>query len=336
MPVRSISVRQVAAIFVFCVLWGRVPVVSAVAVEVELTPAKDASLYEYSYADHYDATSAETYPKADGSGPLHVGDTNNKKGVQRGLIQFDFEQAQIPPDAIVTDVRLTMTVADIPWRVLQRDINFWMVAIEGLSPEWDWVEGPGIEQVEAVPGDTTWFHTRYDPAAHGELGNTTDNPFRDFTAGAPGYWPAPGYFGQDDLLATAPGEGAGGPFDDAHALVFSENLDIGDTASWGNQRMRDDVQTWVSGSRANFGWILIGEEWITQEQQVQRPDTLEWANASSKIDFFSSETATLEDAPPVLTVTYTVVPEPGTVGLLFCAAFALFYWRQIKPRRGRP
>ena len=229
-----------------------------------------------------------TYPKADGTGHLHVGDTNNNNGVQRGLLQFYFDPDVIPANAIVTDVSLTMTVADVPNRVLQRDINFWMVAMEGLSGQW--AQGPGNEQSPAVPGDTTWFHTKYDPAVHGELGNA-DNPLRDFTAGDPGYWPAPGYFGQEDLLDTAPGEGVGGPFDDTHALVFSEGSGIGDMVNWSNDRMLSDVQAWVDGSMDNFGWILIGEEWITEDQTGHQARRTKLANASSKIDFFSSETA---------------------------------------------
>ncbi len=191
-----------------------------------------------------------------------------------------------------------MTVADVPNRVLQRDIHFWMVAMEGLSGEW--AQGPGNEQSPAVPGDTTWFHIEYDPAAHGELENA-GNPLRDFTAADPGYWPAPGYFGQEDLLNTAPGEGAGGPFDDAHALVLSGGSAVGDIVNWSNDRMLSDVQAWVDGSRDNSGWILIGEEWITEDQQVIRPDNGKLANASSKIDFFSSETAAPYYDPPVLT-----------------------------------
>ena len=145
-------------------------------------------------------------------------------------------------------------------------------------------------------------------------------PFVISRAGDPGYWPAPGYFGQEDLLDTAPGEGAGGPFDDAHALVLSGGSGVGDIVNWSNDRMLGDVQAWVDGSMDNFGWILIGEEWITDEQQVMRPDNGKLANASSKIDFFSSETAAPYYAPPSLTVTYNVVPEPSSIVLLVTAS----------------
>jgi len=323
---------RLAAVGVSCVLLGCLLAGPASAELVELTPVQDASLYQYDYGTYVDDL-PDTYPKADGTSHLHVGDTNNINGVQRGLIRFDL--GGIPANATVTDASLMLTVADVPNRVLRRDINFWMVPIEGLSPGWDWAEGPGSEQSPAVPGDATWFHTRYDPAAHGQLGNITDNPFRDFTAGNPGYWPAPGYFGQDDLPETAFGAGAGGPFDDAYALLFDEGLAVGDVLHWSNQRMIRDVQGWVDGSKENFGWIMIGEEWVTDEQQVVRPDNGKLANASSKIDFISRETAASYYDPPVLTVTYNVVPEPGSLGLLLGSLAVFFGWRRIQSRQNR-
>lgn len=316
-----------------CVALGGGLSVSTVLGEVlPVVPAKDASLYQYDYSK-YVANTVGTYPAADGAGNLHVGDTNNNNGVQRGLVQFDL--GAIPSDAIVTGVRLELTVADVPIRILQRDVNFWLVAIEGLAD--DWVQGPGVEQSPAVPGDATWFHTRYDPTQHGELGNTSGNEFRGFSAGEPGYWPAPGYFGQADLLDTAPGAGAGGLFDDGYALTVPQaKFGAGNVVFWSNDRMLDDVRAWVDGSRDNFGWMLVGEEWITSADKVTRPDTGQRASASSKIDFYSSETAAPYNSPSTLTVTYSRVPEPGTALLLAVAAGLLLAgrWRRW-PAGGR-
>ena len=277
---------------------------SASAAEIELTLGdseydKDATLYSYDIGI-YNPALWNTYPKADGTSHIHVGDTNKNNGVQRGLIQFDL--SGIPADAVVIDASLTMTVADTPNRILQRDVNFWMVAIEGLSQEWS--QGPGSEQSPAVPGDTTWFHTEYDPVLHGQLGDTSGNEFRGFVAGDPGYWPAPGYFGHDDLLETAPAAGEGGPFDDAHALVFEQGTYIGQTVDWSNARLVRDVQAWIAGTTQNFGWIMVGEEWIDETIEVFRPDSQQWDFASSKIDFFSSESAGSYNSPPVLHITY--------------------------------
>ena len=316
-------------------LSGSLLVSSAMAAQVDLTPSNDegdATLY--SYDKTYVAGDPTTYPVADGTSHLHVGDTNNNKGVQRGLIQFDL--SGIPSGAMVTDVSLTMVVADVPDRVLLRDINFWMVAMESLSTAWS--QGPGSEQSAAVPGDTTWLHTTYDPALHGELGNTTDNPFRGFELGNPGSWPAPGYFGDTELTDTEPGEGEGGPFDDAYALVLPKDVDAGkvvpdEVVNWNNARLLSDVQSWVDGTKDNFGWIMVGEEWIDDTHTVVVGTKTK--NASSKIDFYSSETGDFTSYPdldskwPILHVTYSAIPEPGAVVLLL-AGLATLLLRRIR------
>ncbi|MEA1950693.1 MAG: PEP-CTERM sorting domain-containing protein [Planctomycetota bacterium] len=301
---------------------------SAVADLMVLTPDKDATLY--SYAVTYDAADAETFPKADGVTHLHVGDTNNNKGVQRGLVQFDL--SGIPSDAVVTDVSLTLKVADVPSRVLLRDINFWLLAMEGLSMPWAQGPGPGMgtgDQQPAVPGDATWFHTEYTPSLHGELGNTSGNEFRGYVAGDPGYWSAPGYFGNDELTATAAGAGAGGLFDDAHALVLPAGVDgkvhVDDEVAWSNARMLSDVQAWVAGTKANFGWIMVGEEWIDSSHTVIVDGKTK--TASSKIDFYSSETGEAYSAEPTLSVTYSAVPEPGAVVLMLLGLATLLLRR---------
>ena len=100
--------------------------------------------------------------------------------------------------------------------------------------------------------------------------------------------------------------------------------------------MLNDVRAWVDGSRDNFGWMLVGEEWITSADKVTRPDTGQRTNASSKIDFFSSETAAPYYGPPVLTVTYSRVPEPSTALLLAVAAGLLLVGRRLRwPAGGR-
>ncbi len=122
MIVRRMGTGRLVATAVVCMVLGRLPVSPALAGQIELTPAKDATLYQYVYDGTYVAGLPDTYPKADGTSHLHVGDTNNNNGVQRGLLQFYFDPDVIPANAIVTDVSLTMTVADVPIRVLQRDI----------------------------------------------------------------------------------------------------------------------------------------------------------------------------------------------------------------------
>ena len=314
MRVRRNCTGRFVATAVVCILLGGLPVCSALAGQIELTPAKDATLYQYDHGTY--VAGAGTYPKADGIGNLHVGDTNNNNGVQRGLLQFYFDPDVIPANAIVTDVSLTMTVADVPTRVLQRDINFWMVAMEGLSGEW--AQGPGKEQSPAVPGDTTWFHTEYDPAVHGELGNA-NNPLRDFSAGDPGYWPAPGYFGQADLLDTAPGAGVGGPFDDAHALVLKG---VPGARGCGQLEQRPHAQR-----RSSLGRRLDGQ--LRLDADRRRMDHRQPVTGKARVEqdrFLLQRDGRPYYAPPLLTVTYHVVPEPSSI-LLLVTGLGMFWWR---------
>lgn len=67
-----------------------------------------------------------------------------------------------------------------------------------------------------------------------------------------------------------------------------------------------DVQDWVDNPSANFGWMLLGKE--SESGTVKRFDTHETSTAANR---------------PQLTVTYTVVPEPGAGLLAFGFATVL-------------
>jgi len=73
-----------------------------------------------------------------------------------------------------------------------------------------------------------------------------------------------------------------------------------------------DVQHWVDNPEANFGWILIGEE---------------GGDFSSK-RFFSREAASDR---PVLTIDYTVIPEPSTLAMLMAGAVLAIWLRRRRP-----
>ncbi len=90
------------------------------------------------------------------------------------------------------------------------------------------------------------------------------------------------------------------------AVIF-DDLGGGQLFSWSsstNPLMVDDVQFWLDNPASNFGWILIGDE--SRGQTAKR--------------FTSREGA----VPPVLQVTYSVVPEASVVTLMGVAGMIAF------------
>ena len=70
--------------------------------------------------------------------------------------------------------------------------------------------------------------------------------------------------------------------------------------SWSSAGLVSDVQDWVDGSAANFGWILIGDE--------SGPSTARRFNSRTNAN-----------NSPFLTIEFESIPEPAT-GLLLAAA----------------
>jgi hypothetical protein len=81
--------------------------------------------------------------------------------------------------------------------------------------------------------------------------------------------------------------------------------------TWGStSQMVADVQGWRDNPAANFGWLLLGDE-------TQR---------SSK-RFDSGEVSTVAQRP-LLTITYSPVPEPATLAMLVSAGLAFIMMRR--------
>ncbi|MBY0589294.1 DNRLRE domain-containing protein [bacterium] len=90
------------------------------------------------------------------------------------------------------------------------------------------------------------------------------------------------------------------------AVIF-DDLGGGQLFSWSsstNPLMIDDVQFWLDNPASNFGWILIGDE--SRGQTAKR---------------FTSREGSV---PPVLQVTYSVVPEASVVTLMGVAGMIAF------------
>jgi hypothetical protein len=80
--------------------------------------------------------------------------------------------------------------------------------------------------------------------------------------------------------------------------------------NWTGAGLAADLQFWVNNPGQNFGWILLGDE--TAAFTVKE---------FSSVESFSNR--------PVLTVTYTPIPEPGSVAVIALAAGCCW----IAPRR---
>ena len=91
---------------------------------------------------------------------------------------------------------------------------------------------------------------------------------------------------------------AGGDF----VAAPSANLQIGVNGGYrfSAAQMTADVQGWLDDPSANHGWFLLGHE--TGDRTMRRFNTKDQPDAGSM---------------PALRVTYSIIPEPATIGLAF-------------------
>jgi len=284
----------------------------ASSVRGESIELSSSCTYNTIYQYQYDPAKV---PDSNGGGlEISAGYTGGNRGqVQRGLLRFDFQAEALPAHVVIQDVALELFVSDVPKRA-KRPNPFWLVAVAGLAQPWgeaDALRGP------AHQGDATWYHTQFNPdnpgSASSHLGASGE--LKPFAAGGPGFWPEKeGYLGQQRLTVTesflAPG------------LAFWAGTDVG-FVTWSSPQMVADVQGWADDPSTNFGWMIVGEEWI--EPYPENPDP------SSKRDFASrADSRIIEGKPayPRLTVAYTVVPEPHSAVLLAIAVVVLLGWRR--------
>ena len=108
-------------------------------------------------------------------------------------------------------------------------------------------------------------------------------------------------FHDTDLWTTA-----GGDFDAAPSA--STTVAAAGQYTWGSTPdMVADVQGWLDAQATNFGWLLLGNE--------SAPST------SNRFD--TRENDTLANRP-LLSVEFTPVPEPSSLGLMLIASVALY------------
>jgi hypothetical protein len=148
----------------------------------------------------------------------------NEGPVRRGLILFDLADSGIPPNALVTKVTLQLHLS---------------ASAPGSGPQamalhrlqGDWGEGKSFSQGTGglpTPGDATW---RY--------------PFWFPSPPIPALWTTPG----GDFSSTASASTLAG------GIGFY---------TWSSLQMVVDVQEWLLAPATNFGWIIRGNETLSQ------------------------------------------------------------------------
>lgn len=170
---------------------------------------------------------------ANGAGySIYVG-MNGSGSVRRALLKFDF--SALPARAYVTEARLVMALDRVP------NASSQLLSLHVLTSPWtsgssnsDVAGTPG-QGTAATPGDATWYYASWPGAA---------NP-----AGT--RWAAPG---ADFLPAVVASAWVGGLGSNGAPQPYS----------WSGQGLADSVNAWLARPASNHGWIVTGNEGLTQ------------------------------------------------------------------------
>ncbi len=114
------------------------------------------------------------------------------------------------------------------------------------------------------------------------------------------------FYNADDPTSSPKWNTPGGDFSpivSASTVVYQNTGTDEQWFSWSDAGMIADLQFWLDNPLQNFGWLVQGDE--SMGQTAKR---------------FSGSTS---DYPPVLEITYQVVPEPSSVALLAMALLGL-------------
>jgi hypothetical protein len=286
-------------VFFGCIVMaGLVAAPVALATTVTIPALKDATIY---------ATSAGVDSgTASGKGPALFAGADGAGGKKRSLIEFDIASAGIPAGATIADATVTLYLAQvagsggggggggsIPSRTLSLYdvLQDWGEGTSGSPTSTTLVgAGPGYPR---VAGDSTWDYAFFDPADP----NT-------------GKWTLSGTAVHGGSFAAAA----------SATSTFTSFAPLNGPYTWSSAALVADVQSWVSGTSPNYGWLLKG-------------DNLEGI-ATSFMAFWSRDGAAANSnpavaLPPVLTITYSL-PEPAGVVAL-ATATSMFLRR--RPRR---
>ena len=154
-----------------------------------------------------------------GGNPTFISGTNLSLKRSRALIKFNV--SQIPANASIQSVTLTLTCTQVPFSPADSTFDLRRLLV-------DWGEGTGTSSSgdagrAALTGEATW-----------------NNRFHPSTA-----WSAPGAAAPADFSSTVSGS----------KLI----QDVGIYTFGSTSGMVADVQQWLTNPSTNLGWILISE-----------------------------------------------------------------------------
>ena len=181
------------------------------AESVSLAPAADTTLFENDPNNNL------------GRATLAAGSLASQASANRARALIKFNVSSIPPNAVVTNVTLTVRVSKSPPGPVTSTFGLHRVLR-------DWGEGTrtassGSRGAVAAAGEATWNNR--------------------FTGQADAAWSSPGGSSSVDYVGQASGTrsiagNASYTFDSSAGLIA-------------------DVQTWIAEPNANFGWMMISE-----------------------------------------------------------------------------
>ena len=107
--------------------------------------------------------------------------------------------------------------------------------------------------------------------------------------------------------------------------------------TWTGTGLAADVQAWLDGTDANYGWMLKGDELSSTGDNPRRfMSPGNWFNGSNpRINYdgagaIATDGSLTPDFRPVLIVDYTPAPEPASLALLACGGLALLRRRAVR------
>ncbi len=235
---------------------------AAADVTVTVSATKDAMIFGTS-------TGSDT-GNASGKGPALFAGADGQSHMKRSLITFDLAAAEIPSDATITGVTMTLFLAQVAGSGPSGDStggSYPSRTLRLFRLQGDWGEGPSGSPTSPSVGGTGQGYVRQDG----------DSSW-DYAFYSPTPWQHPG----GDVDA-----------DDVANVAFEAPYVQSQAFAWSSSGMLSDVRNWQNGQMTNYGWELRSDLEVMP---------------TSFLGFWSKDGAEANGNPalaPQLTITFT-------------------------------